>query len=302
MCPRCKCSGITAWLGPFGTHQASCISTRGLITRKHTTTQRAAIACARECETPYLHEPPTSEVLNHTQPQDLCNVMFTKRSNAQSRRRGLEIHQLLISLRSPDLTDVQRTDIKIKLDSLLLDSPTDGKGLRLDALISGSSSSSDLLIDFLVQHPEATSHVALNDAWFMSELAAEQSSLLTGSPNPMALTPSASLSKASTAKRTKYSLLTAIANVLHQTGQRPRAAEFLPVALSHSGEFGPGVFALVERFVSDARHAPSLSPSSTGLSSKETSAHVRKRVKDAFACAVAAGFGRVLTAAGNVWT
>ena len=182
---------------------------------------------------------------------------------------------------------------------LIHETPTDAKGLRLDAIVSDDLPD-DLWIDFHVQHPLADTHLPSNHMWFTSEHDADLAARSgTVGFNAFTAISSPSVLAAEQTKRKHYALLTAIGQTMAASGLLPKGARFLPVVVTHLGEFGHGLFALVERFARNAQRSPALSPYTTGLSTKATGVAMRKRAKDAFACAIAKGWGRPLAIAGS---
>ena len=294
----CKRKGICAFLDVSGTHANCCWASRGEITRKHSTLQRANRTLAAESDTGYRHEVPAFDALDGNISKQLANAMFPKAPSAADMRRSLRLHELAALIAIPDTLPERKAALTAQLMSLVAEVPANGNGLRLDAIVHDDQPA-NLWIDFHVQHPWAASHLKTNDAWFKGEHTAERLARSSQDGlNSFAAVSSPSVVSAEATKRKHYALLTAIGQALSASGRLTKRVEFLPVVVSHVGEFGAGAFTLAERYARNAQRSPAFSPYVTGISSRETGSRMRKRAKDSLMCSTAKGWGRVLSTAG----
>ena len=298
-CMPCHHKGIVAYLDVSGCHVNCCWSTRGFITRKHSTFQLANRTLANETCTEYRHEVTAASALNGLVPDLLARAMFPKEATARDKARSLRLHELNAQANLPDTTPQRRAELTRELMDLISQSPANGKGLRLDAVVSDDLNV-DLWIDFHVQHSVADTHLSSNHAWFVAEHKADCAvrSRADGLNNFTAVS-SPSVLAAEHKKRKHYALLTAVGQTFSASGLLPKQPKFTPVVVTHLCQLGAGAFQLIERYSRNAQRSPALSPYVTGISSRETGTRVRRRAKDLFACSIAKGWGRPMAIAGG---
>jgi hypothetical protein len=98
-------------------------------------------------------------------------------------------------------------------------------------------------------------------------------------------------------KNTKYAPLVAVGQAQADKKERVRPV-FLPAVFSNDGELSPGFFALIEYIAMQAKMNAQKFPERDGSTASQVAARVRTQLKDAIACAIARGVGRLMRTGG----
>jgi hypothetical protein len=237
-------------------------------------------------------EPPTTELIGGKHPAQICDLAWPKRKTPAATKIAAELAAIFITLDTKPPSSAPFKTAMARYRELCAESAAE-QGKRVDIHIVGNHST-DYLVDISSVQTTAPTYIKPTLA------------LLTGEPPEAVGDPRAGLHLPTTpaliaredTKRTHYRGIMGIAEREYAKKNRACKPIFLAPAFSHRGELSPDFFKLIEVITMTAKAAAVQHPPADGTKPSVYAARVRTDLKDAVACGIAKGQGRIMRTAG----
>ena len=302
---RCQLSHISenqVFMDPTGDHACGCPSTFGTRNTVHNDTRDTICEAAAAATAITNNHPDTSHLLMDQYNRDELRLLFPATNSTAIRERRDTYANILRELASPNLSSSYRADLQHREVLMRQNIEEDLKGLEIDATLASANRShpDELWVDFALIHPTARSRLKQNGDWFAREAEEEiktyQESLCV--ENSFNRVPSLAVQQYETTKVKKYFPLMHTAQLQASRHIRKGVPEFVPCVFSHTGEFSPGAFKIIEWIARRARESPQADLGH--LPPAKRAAHARTTTKDFMACQIARAVGASLRVAGKL--
>lgn len=294
--------GGCIFLDHSGCHAASgCTSTNQARCKKHTNVVMALAVAAQMAGLQVRSEPDTYSLLLNQFSKAECRRIFPKyATKAYDSKFDDLMETVLMTSDNKDISiQQQRSLLEEKIRALPAVANEDCTGLRLDLSVVDPTNGDTFWIDATVCHTTSPSYIR---AECKAAIARQLSSTLADDhqlPDVKRFEPSPTLLQREKEKIAKYSRLTTIAAKQFRDGRRSKSPQFLPFALSDTGEYAPAALEFQEWLVSRFKKAQKRQVRADGVPLADLVRTYRRDLKIAVQFAIAAGVGSMMLAAGQ---
>ena len=246
VCTACHAKGIVVYNDPHFDHVVGCVCGKSARHRAHSKLGKAVknfIIAPLGLDVKL--EPSTVALFNGQIAPEQLRSMLPKQPTADSRARGAKLVRLFESMVKAQSVE-QREFFMEAFKNELAVLPADPAMLRLDG-IAMRDDGELIAWDQSTVHTSAKSMVQRSATWLIAQLKAQLlHPELLGDVARKQNTPA--VSERARSKVEKYQPLMHVYQLLSILGATAKVPTFMPLVVSHNGEFGAGVFEFIEWF------------------------------------------------------